>query len=248
MGKKVDINSVTEQYASIAEKFILDARDVEFLFLKTLCDFFGTSDVAIESEGVRIDGKYRNIRFADFGKIINKLETECNNRSFSKKEAYILSFFAANRNVVFGKIVSSDSYSYTLKVMLSKDSMLRYTEPIRIERNGESIPDFISVIPIEILPLTIGRNPEKNIFNFKAKILTSKTIEVHLARITKNLEKNFKASVRIELKYYDRQRGIIYLKDVGDERVLHFAIVKYYMRYFGMFGVKTIIDTEIKRK
>jgi len=248
MGKKVDIKSVTEQYASIAEKFILDARDVEFLFLKTLCDFFSTSDVAIESEGVRIDGKYRNIRFADFGKIINKLEIECNNRSFFKKEAYILSFLAANGNVVFGKIVASDSYSYTFKVMLSKNSVLRYVEPIIVERNGESIPDFISIIPIEVLPLTIGKIPEKHTFSFKAKILTPKTIEAHLLRIVKNLEKNFKASVRIKLKYYNQQKGIIYLKDEGDEKMLHFAIIKYYMRYFGMFGVKTIIDTEIKRK
>lgn len=248
MSKRVDITSVTEQYGAIADKFLLEARDVEFIFYQTLCTFFDSSDVAIESEGVRINGKYRNIRHADFGKIISNFNIECNNRSFYKKESYVLSFFAANNNVVYGKIVDRDSYSYTFQPMLSKDSKLRYVAPIRIERDGEMIPGYISTLPIEIYPASIRRNEKKNLLSFNAKILTKRTADVHLKRVTKKLEKEFGVLAQVVFKNYDFKKDTLYLKDVSKNRKLHYAIVKYYMKYFGMFGVKTVIDTKIVRK
>lgn len=248
MSKRVDITSVTEQYGAIGKKFLLEARDVEFIFYQTLCTFFDASDVAIESEGVRINGKYRNIRFDDFGKIINNFNIECNNRSFYKKESYVLSFFATNNNVVYGKIVDRDSYSYTFQPMLSKGSELRYVSPIKIERDGEMIPEYISMLPIEIYPASIKRNEKKNLFGFSAKILTKRTAEVHLKRVSKKLEKEFSVLTQIVFKSHDHKKDVLYLKDVSKSRKLHYAIVKYYMKYFGMFGVKTVIDTKIVRK
>jgi len=248
MSRRVDITGVTEQYGAIAKKFLLEARDVEFIFYQTLCAFFDASDVTIESEGVRINGKYRNIRFDDFGKIINNFNIECNNRSFYKKESYVLGFFAANNNVVYGKIVERDSYSYTFQPMLSKDSELRYVAPIRIERDGEKIPDYISMLPIEIYPASIRRNEKRNLFSFTAKILTKRTAEVHLVRISKKLEKEFGVLTQITFKSHDHRKGILFLKDTSKNRKLHYAIIKYYMKYFGMFGVKTVIDTKIVRR
>jgi len=248
MSKRVDITSVTEQYGAIAEKFLLEARDVEFIFYQILCTFFDSSDVAIESEGVRINGKYRNIRFNDFNRIINDFNIECNNRSYYKKEAYILSLLAANNNVLYGKIVDKDSYSYTFQPMLSKESELRYVSPIKIERNGEHIPDYISTLPIEIYPASIRRNAKKNLFGFSAKILTKRTLKVHLGRIEKRLKKDFNVVVQINVKNYDHKNGVLYLKDVSKTKKLHYAIIKYYMKYFTMFGIATKIDTNIIRK
>jgi hypothetical protein len=242
--RQVKVSQVTDKYEELGEKYSLDPRDIKLLFLQALSDFFKTDNIEIYGDGIIVDEKYRNIKYQDFGKIISNFNVLCNERSFLKIETYVESLLAREDYIIYAKVVERNDYKYVLQPMLSRNSTLRYVAPITIERQGEKIPENISILPIQIQSRSRKRN-DNNTLSYSAKLFSAGLAKVHLAMVLKKLEEKYRVVVALEVKTY--MNGRVYIVNRGKNKKLSYKIVSYVVNYFKNFSVVACIKTKIDR-
>jgi hypothetical protein len=242
--RQVKISQVTDKYEELGEKYSLDPRDIKLLFLQALSSFFKTDNIEIYSDGLIVDGTYRNIKYENFGKVISIFNILCNERSFQKIETYVESLLAKEDYIIYASVIERDDYKYVLQPMLSRKNKLVYIAPITIEREGEKIPDTISILPIQIQSSSRKRNENNTLF-YTAKLFSSGLAKVHLSRVLKNLEEKYKVLVFLEVKTF--KNGRVYIINRGENKKLSYKIISYVVNYFKNFNVIACIKTKIDR-
>jgi hypothetical protein len=246
---RLRLNELTNNYAEIAKKYALEYRDVEMLFVEALIYFFGTEDVFIVSEGVEVKGKYRNIKFKDFKAIASLFNDLCVARAKVKVKIFLTVFFAERQRIVYAKVIDRSDYSYTLRLMISKDTPLRYVDDLVVEREGEKIPDWMQLLPVEVFPSTLySESDEDNKFKCKVAFFNERLAEYHLNKLLAKLRDKFNIHLDIQIKMYYRKDRILHMKNVGQNKELDFSIVRQIKNYFNEFNVTIALKTKIRQK
>lgn len=242
---RVRLNELDAYYKEISKKYGLDFKDVKLIFVEALICFFRTEDVFLFSEGVLVRGKYLNVKGKDFDKIIDIFNMLCIERTRVKLKHYLTIFFAERGRIVYARIEERSDYHYTVRLMHSKETPLRYVAPIKIERNGERFPENMKMVPVEVFP---GKyQMEKNLFRFEVQLFSKKLAGFHLKLLEKKLYERYSISVKLEIALYAASVKLLRIKNRTGIH-LNGAIVTYIVNYFSTFGVKVDIRHVRSRK
>ena len=159
-------------------------------------------------------------------------------------KSYLTVFFAERGRIVYAKVEERGDYHYTLRLMLSKETPLRYVAPIRIERNGEKFPESLQMVPVEVLPSMFEiRN---NMFWYKVHLFSKRLAKFHLNILQKKLFEKYHIMVRLEAGGYSSSGRFLQIKNRTGVK-LNPMIITYVANYFKTFGVTAAIKNGTKK-
>lgn len=248
---RVRLDDLDAIFAELAEKYMLDIRDIKLILIESLVLAYGCEDLEIVKEGIvlRRDGKlrYYNIRSYIFKQVMQYFDLECNRRGAKKISHYVETILSRNNYMLYGSIEYRDDYGYEVQPMLTKDEPLMQIDPIYIEiLDGAKIPEYMQIIPIELIANSKQYTENKNTMQYKASYMSKNLCIFHLDRLMVEMRDVF--GVYVELKVMTYKNGEVYIKDLNRERALHYKIVTHIVSYFSQFGVKAIVKTKMLRK
>lgn len=239
MLQRIRVNQVTERFSDIGKKYDLDPRDAKLLFIEALTEFYGTNNIMLFGEGIKVNERYRNIRYKDFEKIIKIYNGLCQDRSYYKLSNFVSTVLDKNDHIVYSKVLERGDYHYTLQPMLSKDTPLRYMTPIQIERTGIDIPEKITILPIEIYPSSKRYLKNSNKIAYNARLFSEKLASHHLEKLTKRMKEKFKVHVNLEVKGLKGDK--LFIVNRAKDKNLNTAIVRHIVNYFKNFKVQVYL-------
>jgi hypothetical protein len=130
--------------------------------------------------------------------------------------------------------------------MATKQEILKYIEPIYIERtDGTVIPEHIQILPIELKVRSKQQDTQNKMLAYKADYMSKNLAQLHLEKIIKELNQKNTAPIALRVSYY--RDGTLYIKDTSKERRLHYRLVMHIVNYFNQFQVKAIVKTQMDR-
>jgi hypothetical protein len=246
MSLRIRVNQVVDRFSDVAKKYDLDPRDAKLLFIEALAEFYGTNNIILYGEGIKVNDRYRNIRYKDFEKIIKTYNLLCQDRSYYKISNFVSTVLFKNEHIIYSKVIERGDYHYVLQPMLSKDTPLRYIEPIKIERIGIDIPEKIAILPIEIYPSSKRHLKNSNKVAYNAMLFSRKLASHHLDKLTDRMKERFKVHVDLEVKGLKGNK--LFIQNRAKEKNLSPDIIRHIVNYFRNFKVHACIKVPSQKR
>ena len=230
---RIDIRDIEERFESIASEFDIDTNEVRYLFIEALEEYF-KSDVVLKSAGVEINGRYKNIRMAEYDKIAELFREKIIRASAYHYKKHLYTLLHIHNHILYAKYdFTGEKKYYLIPYSKNRDRIKNFT--LYALKESEFIPRTVTYFPVYVY-----NKIEKvriNTFRAQCSFMNKPLLQHHAQLLSNKIFEALGIKVSILPIGVNKKDRVIVLSI--QERVTK-AVTNYIERYFLSFHYKVI--------